>query len=344
MVASGLVASGCNMFANFGNRARGTVNTLAKRNVDFDRPVPGEVDLQEVHSVVLGEFEGASEASSRISGHLLDNLSDSGRFSLLSEAPTTKEAQPGMAKVVATVREADYSEREDSQQAKCGDEACTVRSRTGTAVVSVNFSLVDAETGKVLVRKTFDDRRESSTTATDASPPSIDGNALLDEASRKVADDFFAVISPHVVSETVYFETDASAKALKEGANRAMNGDLQGAILSFEDGLAQSEAKGDAVGVAKAQFDLGLALVISGDYGRGVELLEQAQGPKSKKGWSDILRDAQQWQSDAQRAQAQWALGDAGGRDLDPSIRSSEEAGEQGKKLFGGVVKISRGK
>ncbi len=333
------------MFASFGSQARGTVNSLAKRNVDFDRPAPGEEDLDEVHTVALGEFKGDDDSSARISGYLLDSLNESGRFAMLDEAPTKKDAEPGMAKIVAKVREAGYSEQEESQDAKCGDKACTVRTRKGTALVAVNFSLVNAKTGKVLVQKTFEDRREEETQATDGSPPSIDGNALLDEASRKVAEDFFAVLSPHVVSETVYFETDSKAKALKEGANRAMNGDLAGAIESFEQGLEQARSKSDAVAVSKAQFNLGLALVIQGEYDRGVELLEQAQEPKAKKGWSEMLREAKQWHADAERAHAQWAMGEAGGRELDPSLRPSEGAAEQGKKMLELTgVKLSRGK
>lgn len=333
------------MFASLGSQARGTMNTLTKRNVDFDRAAPGEEDLEQVHTVALGEFKGAEDSATRISGYLLDDLSESGRFSLLDEAPSKKKAEPGTATLVGKIREAEYSEREESQEAKCNDKPCTVRTRIGEAVVAVNFSLVDAKTGKVLVQKTFEDRREEKTTATDGSPPSIDGDTLLDEASRKVAADFFAVVSPHVVSETVYFETDGKAKALKEGANRAMNGDLDGAVASFEEGLTQAQTRGDAGALAKARFDLGLALVISGDYERGVELLELAQSPKPKKGWAETLDAARAWQSDAERAQAQWAMGESGERELDPALRPSEGASETGKKMLELTgVKLSRAK
>ena len=78
---------------------------------------------------------------------------------------------------------------------------------------------------------------------------------------------------------------------------------------------------------------------------RGVELLELAQSPKPKKGWAETLDAARAWQSDAERAQSQWAMGESGERELDPALRPSEGASETGKKMLELTgVKLSRAK
>ncbi len=361
-LAATLGASGCNLFASFGAKARGTVNTLGKRNVDFDRLAPAEKDLASVHTVAIAKLDGRSQHGALISGHLTSLLSDSERFTLVSpdaaaaptttaptstlsstgggtetvetaEASETAQADPriGMAMVKGSVIQAGYDERMDSKSAKCGDKTCTTRTRFGTAAVSVNLQLVDVVTGEILVQKTVEDRREAKTSATNAQPPSIDGQALLDEASRTVAGQFFATISPHVVQEQVFFETDGKAKSLKEGANRAMSGDLEGAIDAFEDGLAQAESKKDEKAIAKARFDLGLALVIAGRYDEGLKLMQASQRPKSKKAWGEILRAAKAWSGDAERASAQWKVRNGDVPAFEPSIRQSEKATAMGK-------------
>lgn len=352
-LAATLGASGCNLFASFGAKARGTVNTLGKRNVDFDRMAPAEKDLASVHTVAIAELDGRSQHGALISGHLTSLLSDSQRFTLVgvdaTTAPTTaaptaemgstgggaeaaepNDARAGMALVKGSVVTAGYEERMDSKSAKCGDKTCTTRTRFGTAAVTVNLQLIDVTSGEILVQKTVEDRREAKTKATNAQPPSIDGQALLDEASRTVAGQFFATISPHVVQEQVFFETDGKAKSLKEGANRAMNGDLEGAIEAFEQGLAEAEAKKDEKAVAKARFDLGLAMVIAGSYDEGLKLMQASQRPKSKKSWGEILRAAKAWSGDAERATAQWKVRDGEAPGFEPSIRQSEKATAMG--------------
>lgn len=326
--------SGCNMFASIATKARGTVNTLGKRNVEFDRPAPAEKDLEGVHTLAIGPLKGDAEHADALTGYLASQLGDSGRFALLDEVPGRKNADEGTAVISGKIIKAEYEEREDSQSAKCGEKTCTTRTRIGTAIVQVDFKLLDGRSGKVLARKTFEDRKESKTSARDSSPPSIDGDAILTEATQKVAGDFFAMLSPHTVTETVFFETDNAAKPLKEGANRALSGDLEGAIQSFEAGLAQAQKKEDAKAVAKAQFDLGLALVIKGEYDDGLALLEQAQTTKSSRSWEELVLSATQWKADAERAQAQWALSEVEPPALDPALRPSESATAEGAKAL----------
>jgi tetratricopeptide (TPR) repeat protein len=321
-LTSSLAATGCNMFASWGAKARGTVNSITKRNVDFDRPAPAEEDLEGIRAVAVADLEGESTRAAKISAYLSSQLSDSGRFALVEAGSPGSD---GTALIRGKVVDAKYDERVDAQSAKCGDKACETRTRIGTAVVSVTFSLVDAGSNRVLLQKTLEDRREAKTSATDSDPPSIDGEALLDEAAHEVADDFFAAVSPHVVTETVFFETDGKAKALKEGAQRALNGDLEGAIASFEEGLAEAEAKDDDNAIAKARYDLGLALVIKGEYDEGLELLELAQEPKARRNWTDTVLAAQRWKTDAERARAQFAANEGEPPTHDPKMRASED-------------------
>ena len=343
-----LGASGCNLFASFANKARGTVNTLSKRNVDFDRPAPAEKDLAGIHSVTIGALEGAE--SQRIAGYLATYLSESERFTLVLAPPpadTSAESpvapEPGHATIEGSIVEAAYSERMDAQSVQCGEnKTCTNRTRIGSAVVSVNLRLVDKSSGEVLVSKTVGDRKETSTSAQDSEPPTIDGAALLDEASRDAAGQFFAAVSPHVVQETVFFETDGKAKSLKEGANRAMGGDLEGAIEAFRSGLAEAEARRDEGALAKARFDLGLALVIDGEYDEGLELLRAAQRPKSRKAWADIVVAAGRWRDDALQAGKQWQSRGEPPPPIEPGIRESAGATKEGAQAIKALRSVAR--
>jgi hypothetical protein len=338
----GLAPTGCNLFASFASKTRSTVNALAKRNVDFDRPAPAEKDLAEIHTVNIAALEGSD--AQRIAGYLATYLSESERFALVTAAPAVEEAPAaGHATIEGSIVESNYAERMDAQTSKCGDnKTCTTRTRIGTAVVSVNLRLVDKASGEVLLQKTVGDRKEEKSSAVDSDPPSIDGQALLDEVSRTAAGQFFAAVSPHIVQETVFFETDSKAKSLKEGANRAMGGDLEGAIEAFRQGLAEAEGKRDESALAKARFDLGLALVIDGEYDEGIELLRAAQRPKARKAWTEIVLAATRWRDDAEHAQRQWKSRGEPPPPLEPGIRESEGATENGTKAIRALRSVAQ--
>lgn len=363
-------SAGCNLLMSLSKKTRDTANTLSKRNVDFDRPAPAERDLKDIQTVAIGELEGSKAHAAMVRGYLSTYLNDSGRFKLIQleslqaevsgataggaataqagaegEGAEAAAAGPatGVAKIEGSIVQAAYTERIDTSKSSCGDnKTCTTQTRIGSAVVTIDVALVDVVSGELLVHKTLEDRREKSTKAVDDKPPSIDGNALLDVAAKKVAGDFFAAVSPHLVSETVFFETDNAAKSLKEGANRALSGDLEGAIEAFEQGLAEAKGKKDDTAIAKAQFDLGLALVIKGEYDAGIALIQAAQELKAKKAWGDVLLAARGWKTDTEQSMSQWEAHDGGTPPLDPALRESESATAMGTKTVKAAYTVAR--
>lgn len=338
LVSVGAVAPGCNMFASFGAKVRGTANAVGKRNVTFRRPVPADSELEGIERLALVELEGDAEAGELLRSRLASMVSDGQRFELI-EAESKKEAKALGAEALAVVSgkiiRAEYGEQTDSQKASCNGDPCTITVRTGTATVAVDFNVVDAQSGKVLLRKTVEDSVEEQTSAK-GTPPSIDGAALQDQLLASVAESFHGQISPHGVSEQVFFEADNKAKALKTGANRAMSGDLEGAIAAFEEGLSQAETNGDAKAIAKAQFNLGIALVISGDYEAGIERLETAQAAADKTAWGELLLASRQWRDDAAAAHEQWASGPVGVVAFSPELKPAED------KLGGAALGLAK--
>lgn len=327
LLVLGSAGTGCNMFASMGNQARGTANAIGKRNVSFQRPVPAAQDLSGIQRVALVNLEGDAATAEILQSRLASLISDGKRFEIISAASKEEAEASGteaLAIVGGKVVRADYSERTDSQKATCNGDPCTVTTRTGTASIAIDFSVVESGTGKVLLRKTLEETAEQQT-AGQGSPPSIDGNAMKDELVATVAESFHGLISPHAVREQVFFETDNKAKSLKAGANRAMSGDLDGAIASFEDGLAEATAREDKKAIAKAQFDLGLALVIAGDYDRGITELEKAQRSLDKTAWREVLVSAKGWRDEATAAQAQWSAGPSGTYAFSPDIGQTED-------------------
>lgn len=311
LLSVGAAGPGCNMFANMTAKVRGTANAVGKRNVTFQRPVPAEKELEGIERVALVELKGDAEAADILRSRLASLLSDGQRFELL-EAESRQEAKASGAEALAIVGgkviRAEYGEQMNSQKGSCNGDPCTIEVRTGTATVAVDFKVIDAASGKVLLRKTLEDSVQEKTSG-QGTPPSIDGSALQDQLLASVAESFHGQISPHGVSEQVFFESDNKAKALKTGANRAMSGDLEGAIASFEEGLQQAQAKSDVKAIAKAQFNLGIALIIAGDYDIGIERLETAQAAEDKTAWRELLLASRQWRDEAAAAHEQWASG-----------------------------------
>lgn len=327
LLSLGTVGSGCNMFANMTAKVRGTANAVGKRNVTFQRPVPAEKELEGIERIALVELGGDEEAADLLRSRLASLVSDGQRFELI-EAESRKDAKASGAEALAIVAgkvvRSEYGEQTDSQKGTCNGDPCTITVRTGTANVAVDFKVIDVGSGKVLLRKTLEDSAEEKTSG-QGTPPAIDGDALEDELLASVAESFHGQISPHSVSEQVFFESDNKAKALKTGANRAMSGDLEGAIESFEEGLQQAQAKGDAKAIAKAQFNLGIALVIAGDYDGGIERLETAQAAADKTAWREILLASRQWQEDAAAAHEQWASGPVEAFAFSPDLKPAED-------------------
>ncbi len=344
LLCVGAAAPGCNMFASLGAKVRGTANTVGKRNVTFQRPVPADSELEGIERLALVELEGHGEAGDLLRSRLASLVSEGQRFELI-EAESRKDAKASGAEALAIVGgkvvRAEYGEQTDSQKASCNGDPCTITVRTGTATVAVDFKVVDAKSGKVLLRKTVEDSAEEKTSGK-GTPPSIDGAGLQDQLLASVAESFHGVISPHAVSEQVFFEADNKAKALKTGANRAMSGDLEGAIAAFEEGLSQAQSKGDSKAIAKAHFNLGIALVIAGDYDAGIERLETAQATVDKTAWGELLIASRQWRDDAAAAHQQWASGPVGTVAFSPELKPAEDKLGGAVLGLGKVVKVAK--
>ncbi len=327
LLCFGAVGSGCNMFANLSAKVRGTANAVGKRNVTFERPVPAEKELEGIERLALVEIKGDADAADILRIRLASLVSEGQRFELI-EAESRKEAKASGAEALAIVGgkvvRAEYGEQTDAQEGTCNGDPCTITVRTGTATVAVDFKVIDARNGKVLLRKTLEDTVEEKTSG-QGTPPSIDGNALQDQLLASIAESFHGQISPHGVSEQVFFEADNKAKALKTGANLAMSGDLEGAIAAFEEGLQQAQAKSDATAIAKAQFNLGIALIIAGDYDSGIERLEAAQAAQDKTAWGELLLASHQWRDDAAAAHEQWAYGPMETVSFSPKLKPAED-------------------
>src|SRR5690606_24398011 len=73
--------------------------------------------------------------------------------------------------------------------------------------------------------------------------------------------------------------------------------------------VAKADATKDPDLKAKAHFNLGAALIVSGKYPEGIKEIAAANATEKDDDWSELMTNAAKWQKEAQRYEAQVALG-----------------------------------
>lgn len=213
--------------------------------------------------------------------------------------------------VRGNVQRADFAESTESHDETCERKkkdgkseqyACVRRIRRASAGYTVNISVFETETNRLLVSKQMDADHSAKTESTEGAPDPIDGGALLRQCRQDIADDFATAITWHEVREKVVLEDDGDLPELAMGNRFAKKGQWKDALERYQQALAkanQNNATLEPETIGRANYDVALALAVSeADFDTALELLSTAINLYPDDDWIDLQVRIQRWKHD----------------------------------------------
>lgn len=285
---------------------------------------PAEVNLAAYPSVAVGGLGGRGDARA-LSDGLQDALAASRRFRVVDrgqisdalsalQLSASDAADPANAvrlgKMVSAA--ALISGEVDERYAETPDEIPykdreghkhVVRTLTGEAVVRATLRVVDVSTGRLLLARTYEDKKTESSRAEDARPQPVERAQLVQRARQMVIDRFLQAIVPYQEWVVSRFENDPDLPQLAEGIAWAERGDWEKAKERFASAaeVAGKDGKPSARKLGKARWDLGLAFEYSGAYDEAAALIRKAYEAAGEKDYLSELDAIEQLRADARR-------------------------------------------
>lgn len=286
---------------------------------------PAEIDLMGKTEIIVAGFEESKahgstrKAGRNISQMLEERISESERFRVIdrnnlntllkeqrlsSKRLADKDAQlrigkvlPGAVFLIGEVVEDDYDEEvtyiDDtcSERVKKGEEyeyvdyECRKYTRSGTARVTVNVDVIDAETAQNLKPKNIPCKRYGSTKATDGTPASVDSRSLFDSCYDSIADQVVKAIAPWDESIRVEFRVDKKVPEFQSAVSLIQIGEWDEGISTFKAAWQKLEGSPEDIDPKNleklrvmALWNLGLVHKYTHDYESAREFLKKAHG------------------------------------------------------------------
>lgn len=173
----------------------------------------------------------------------------------------------------------------------------------GEFYLRANFKIVDVATGRLIVSKTYEEKRDDTNRGIDRRPEPIDRNALERSARAAVVDRFMKSIVPHQEFMYANFQKDGDIPQLEGGIGWAERGEWKKAQDSFNDAVqsAEKNVKLKSGQVAKAYWNLGLAYEYAGDYDKANDMINKAYSLSNDKDMLGELDNIKRLQADAKK-------------------------------------------
>ena len=186
----------------------------------------------------------------------------------------------------------------------------------GEVNVRATFKIVDVSTGKLIIAKTYEERRQDTNRALDKRPDPIDRMSLEKQARQAVIDRFMKAIVPHQEFMYANFAKDSDIPQLEGGIGWAERGDWKKAQDTFN-GAAQDAEKNvklKAAQIAKCYWNLGLSYEYAGDYDKANDMINKAYTMSTDKDMLNELDNIKRLQADAAKLAEQSSAAAAGGK------------------------------
>ena len=296
---------------------------------------PAEINMAPYSSVAIGGITG--NANGPLSAGLEESLMASQRFSVIDRAHTDKQmselrlsstdlADPSKAPKLGRVLtagamifgDANETYRESTSQDSTKDDkgnVLTIHKLHGELIERVTFKVMDVATGRLVIAKTYEERRDDTNRGINKSPSPIDRASLEKQAREAVLDRFMKAIVPHQEYMTASFQKDGDIPQLEGGIGWAERGDWKKAQDTFNQTVADSEKnlKLKPGQVAKAYWNLGLSYEYAGDYSKASDMINKAYTLSNDRDMLGELDNIKRLQDDAKRLAEQTAPTEAAG-------------------------------
>lgn len=296
---------------------------------------PAEINMAPYQSVAIGEMTGSGNRP--VSDSLEEALVNSSRFTVVDRQhmnqvmrelhlSSTDLADPNAAAKLGKVVTAgalifgdvQHSYREQPNEQRYQDDKKvwhTIYAVKGEAYVRATFKIVDVSTGRLIVAKTYEERRDDTNRALDRRPEQVDRIALENSARRAVVDRFMKAIVPHQEYMYANFQKDGDIPQLEGGIGWAERGDWKKAQSTFNDAVQASEknVKLKSGQVAKCYWNLGLSYEYAGDYDKAETMVNKAYELSNDKDMLGEIDNIHRLQADARKLAEQTAAPEAMG-------------------------------
>ena len=186
----------------------------------------------------------------------------------------------------------------------------------GVYNVRATFKVVDVATGKLLIAKTYEEKREDTNRGYDKKPEAIDRQGLERTARQAVIERFMKAIVPHQEFANAAFLKDSDIPQLEGGIGWAERGEWKKAQDSFNTAATDAERnlKLKSGQIAKTYWNLGLSYEYAGDYQRAVDMINKAFTMSNDREMLRELDNIHQLEADAKRLAEQTSAEAAGGK------------------------------
>ncbi len=298
---------------------------------------PAEINMTPYKQIAMGEFSGSK--GQEFADALKENLVNDNSFKVVdrsqldqilgelklsqSDLADSASSRAKLGKLLgATVLltgkniESSYSDKttyEDRtctriiSQKKSEEYPCKQYTRICGASNSGSIDVVDVQSGQIIKSRRLKGGYSLQTSAVDAIPACEDRSDVEQKALAGEVAIFLRAIKPWSETRSIAFIKDGAIPILEEGIKTAQMGDLKEAANIFQSAAASAETNPAVkpASVAKAYWNLGLALEYSGDYSQSLAALKKAYMIKSSPKYLAEQSSVQQLQKEAGKLKEQ---------------------------------------
>jgi tetratricopeptide (TPR) repeat protein len=296
---------------------------------------PAEINMSSYASVAIGEMRGNYDRP--MANAVEEALVQSQRFTVVDrqhmdkvmrelQISSTDLADPGSAAKLGKVVTAgalifgdvsrDYREHPTEEHSKDKDgNTHTLYKLVGEMHVRATFKIVDVSTGKLIVAKTYEEKRDDTNRGFDKRPDPIDRDSLERAARQAVVERFMKAIVPHQEYMVASFQKDGDIPQLEGGIGWAERGDWKKAQDAFNSAAQDSEKnlKLKSAQIAKTYWNLGLSYEYAGDYQKARAMIDIAYQKSNEKDYLGELDNIKRLEEDAKRLAEQTGGAEATG-------------------------------
>jgi curli biogenesis system outer membrane secretion channel CsgG len=297
---------------------------------------PAEINMASYQSVGIGGMTG--NANMAVADSLEEALVSSQRFTVVDrqhmsqlmkelKLSSTDLADPKSAAKLGKVVTAgalifgdttdQFRETPSKTEFKGDDKAShSINSIKGEVYVRATFKVVDVATGRLIVAKTYEEKRDDTNRAVDKRPDPIDRHALEQAARQAVVARFMKAIVPHQEYMEANFAKDGDIPQLEGGIGYAQRGDWKQAQEVFNTAVqdAEKNVKLKSAQVAKCYWNLGLSYEYAAEYDKANGMINKAYKLSNDVAMLNELDNVKRLQADAKRLADQMSGEAIGGK------------------------------